>query len=158
MTTTINPFEQLADRQAVSPQKAKWRAAEKRSAKAPMVPTEQEKKLRDTSKQLRMYRRWKRSLLKAQLKGPHATQWVALLRLLRKLTIDDSDLLIDHVRSHWVNVDRDTQHLVLSTIGSRISRLRIQNGYEEIDDALPGEQPNAYLIIRAELLGLPLPD
>jgi len=152
-----NPFDQLADRQAVSAQKAKWRAAEKRAAKAPMVPTEQEKKLRDNNKQLRLYWRWKRRLVKAELRGLYAGPWRELLRVLRKLTIDDSSPLLEHVHK-WQGADRDTLHLVLEIISRRITRLRIQNGYEPFDDALPGEQPNAYLIIRAELLGLPLPD
>jgi hypothetical protein len=148
-----DPFLTHADTHAVAPQRKRWA---KQDA-APMVPTEQEKKLREVSHQLRIYKRWKRSLLKEALHGPHAASWRILSRLLRKLTMDDADELVDHVRLHWAAVDRHTQQLVLSTVAQRITRLRIQNGYEPFDDALPGEQPNVYLTVRSILLGLPLP-
>ena len=56
-----NPFEQQGLKQVVAATKAKYRAAEKRAAKQPMVPTPAEKTIEEQRKEVRAYKRWKRA-------------------------------------------------------------------------------------------------
>jgi hypothetical protein len=145
-----NPFEAQGLRQVVAATKAKYRAAEKRAAKAPMVPTPAEKKMADQYKQVRHYYRWKRSLIRTQLMGQQKEQWKTLTRLLRTMTIEDSDKLISYVRgAAWIHdLDAEAKHVLLSVVASAIVRLRIVNGYEPYDDGIPGEGPTAFITIR----------
>lgn len=148
-----NPFELLAEQQINSPTRAKLRAAEKRAAKQTMVPTDQEKKLIDQSRQLRSYRRWKRERIKQHLAIPYRPGFLALRRVLRSLTIETPDALLDFVAgASWLHAAPfETRAIVLDVISARISRLRIQNGLEPFDDSLPGEEPTAFEIIRAQI-------
>lgn len=145
-----NPFELQGLRQVVAATKAKYRAAEKRAAKAPMVPTPAEKEVKERNIQVRHYYRWKRSLIKAQLMGPQKEQWKTLTQLLRKMTIEDSDKLISYVRgAAWIHdLDAEAKHVLLSVVASAIVRLRIINGYDPFDDGIPGEGPTAFVAIR----------
>ena len=122
-------------------------------AEAPLVPGAQEKKQRDEARQVRIYRRHKRAEIRALLEGPYRVHWLQLSRVLRRLTIEDSDALVDYVKNAaWLrNADRLTRYIVLAAISHRIVRLRVINGYPEFDDSLPHEPPTAYETIR-ELL------
>jgi hypothetical protein len=145
-----NPFEAQGLRQVVAATKAKYRAAEKRAAKAPMVPTPAEKKMADQYEQVRHYYRWKRSLIRTQLMGSQKDQWKTLTRLLRTMTIEDSGNLIGYVQNaQWIHeLDVEAKHVLLSVVASAIVRLRIINGYDPFDDGIPGEGPTAFIAIR----------
>ena len=158
-----NPFEDLAQEQMVRATKRKHERAEKAFgatlnkyktlADAPMVPTAQEKKQHENSKQFRIWRRYKRAEYRKQLEGPHGEQWRALARALRKLSIDNSELLITHIReAGWLDhLDRNERYVALSIVADAIAKLRVRNGYAPFDDSLPGEEPTAFEIIREML-------
>ena len=155
-----NPFEQLADAQMVAATKARHRAAEKRAAKivksereAPMKLSEMEQTQADQSTQLRAYRAWKRAEVEALLNGPHGEDWKQLAKLLRSLSLESADELVEHIKaSQWLrDADMQTRRTALSVISSTIIRLRIANGYSPISDSLPGEEPTAFEIVRSEL-------
>ena len=139
---------------------AEKRRAAKRQAKlytsdkqAPLVPSAQEKKQRDATRQFRAYRRHKRAEIRALLEGQYRVPFLQLSRVLRRLTIEDTQPLLDYVeQAQWmVEADRVTRYIVLASISHRITKLRIQNGYAPFDDSLPGELPTVYEIIRARL-------
>ena len=157
-----NPFEQLADRQMVAATKAKHKAAETRvrkrevkvvqsEADAPMKLSDMEQKQADQSTQLRAYRRWKREEIKSLLE-PH-DGWRELSRIMRGLTIEQAEALVDLVRAAtWLRgADLKTRQVALSVIADVIIRLRISNGYPPMDDSLPGEALTVFEIIRNEL-------
>ena len=149
----VNPFEQLADRQINSPTRARLRAAEKRAAKQPMVPTEQEKKLNDQTKQFRSYRRWKRQQVKERLAEPYPEGFSELRRILRSLTIDNPAALVDYIAgAAWLHkASHEARAIAMEVISDAITRLRIQNGFAPFDDALPGEEPTVHDLILARL-------
>ncbi|MBO4228153.1 hypothetical protein [Bradyrhizobium neotropicale] len=158
----IDPFAQAAEEIATAALKAKRRAAERRAAKvklvrsekdAPMKLSEQEQKLADQSKQMRLYRAWKRSEFEAMLTGPNGTDWRVLATNLRRLTLDHAEDLIAYVRgARWMREsDLRTRQAALALIANRIIRLRLENGLAPMDDSLPGEAMTAFEIIRSEL-------
>ncbi|WLA79601.1 hypothetical protein [Bradyrhizobium elkanii] len=120
---------------------------------APMKLSEMEQKLADTSKQFRAYMRSKRAELKAMLQGPQGKHWHELVQRLRSLTIEESEPLIDYVKkARWLlDADLHTRQVALALIAGVIIRIREENGYSPADDALPGEPPTAFEIIRDEL-------
>jgi len=162
MTDTPNPFEQLAQQQMRRKAWDKAQQSERNNptaklydsdADAPMVPGAQEKKQRDEQRQLRAYKRWKRNEVRTLLEGPYRVPWLTLSRMLRRLTFDDPQPLVDYVeRAAWLrDADRLTRYIALASISQRIVKLRIQNGYPPFDDSLPGEPPTAYEIVRGLL-------
>ena len=151
-----NPFLLVAELQMVSATKAKLRrqaAKYKRNSDAPMILEGLDKKLAQQSAQVRAYKRQRRALIRAQLMGPKKIEWLELTRVLRRMTIEDSAPLINHVRqAKWLHdADLDTRYVALSVIASAIVRLRTVNGYDPFDDSLPGEEPTAFEIIRGIL-------
>jgi hypothetical protein len=155
-----NPFERLAEQQMVSATKAKHRARERREAKlvvkseadAPMKLSEVEQKQADQTKQLRSYKAWKREerLLVFQRR---AAEWGELSRVLRNLTIDNTQPLLDYVASAaWLHeADHNTRRVVVSLVANELIRVRLENGYAPMDDSIPGEEPTLFEIIREQL-------
>jgi hypothetical protein len=160
----LDPFEQAAQEMATSAHKARRRAVEAREAKskvkivqsekdAPMKLSELEQKVADQSKQMRSYKAWKRAEFDAMLAGPNGNDWRILSTILRRLTIDDSEALIEHIKgARWLlDADLRTRQIALALIANRIINLRLENGLSPMDDSLPGEPLTAFEIIRAEL-------
>ena len=138
----MNAFEQLAELQIPAPRKARQRAAEKRAEKA-----QTEKK-----QQLAVWRAWRKERREALLAGPHAQAARELAGLLDTLTLNDGDELIERVRrGPWREADADTRFQILSLIDNALIALRERHGLAPIDDALPGEEPNVFLVLREEL-------
>lgn len=161
--TDDDPFTQAAQRMM---RRKDWERAERNEARrpskpkiyksdrdAPMVPGPQEKKQIEQSLQYRKYRRHKRAEIRSLLESPNRIPFLHLSRLLRRMTVQDGPQLVDHVlKAQWlVDADRLTRYIVLAVISDRISKLRVQNGYDPFDDSLPGELPTAYELIRAHL-------
>jgi hypothetical protein len=156
----MNYFEALAQQQMVAATKAKHRAAEKRAAKvvnserdAPIKPSAMEQDQIDKNVQLKLWRAYHREEINAVVNGPYQNDWRALLRVVKSLTIENPDAIVDYVRdAQWLrDADLQTRRVVLSMIARAIIQLREINGYPPIDDSLPGEQPTAFEIIRKEL-------
>jgi hypothetical protein len=143
-----NPFEALADRQLTAPVKARIRASEKRAA---MKPTQQEQESINQQRQVRMYRRWKRSQIR-EFAQRNPQVFSDLRRLLRHQTLDNSELLLRFSRYHLRQLKSfHDRSIALGMIGTAIARLRVRNGLPPFDDSLPDELPTVFEIIRAEL-------
>ena len=143
-----NPFEALADRQLTAPVKARMRASEKRAA---MKPTPQEQESINQQRQVRMYRRWKRSQIR-EFAERNPQVFRDLRRLLRHQTLHNAELTLRFSRCHLRQLKSfHDRAMALGMIGTAIARLRIRNGLPPFDDSLPDELPTVFEIIRAEL-------
>ena len=157
----MNYFEALAQQQMVAATKAKHRAAEKRTrAKvanserdAPMKPSALEQDQLDKNMQLKLWRAHHRAEINAVINGPYQNDWRALLRVVKSLTIENPGAIVEYVQgAQWLrDADIQTRRVVLAMIARAIIQLREINGYPPFDDALPGEEPTAFEIIRNEL-------
>lgn len=151
MTDQPDFFTQLGEQQIVAAQRAKNRAAEKRQAKAPMVPvTELEKEQRRQWQQTKRWRHDRRQRIREAMEKAEHHGWRELTRALRRLDLERPGDLVDYIRgAAWIHAaDKDTRYLVLSVIDTAIVRLRERNGLEPFDDALPGEPDTAFQAIR----------
>lgn len=156
-----NYFEQMADRQTVSPVKAKLRAAEKRQAKKDerangvlAKPTWLELKREEDAILAKLYRRW-RAGIKAEVVARHAAEFAALLRLIRKLSWASAPAVVDFVdRAGWLHTaDEGTRLETLRFIEDSFCRARVRAGLPTFDDALWDEPPTPFLQIRKRLFG-----
>jgi len=133
-----NAFEELAERQIPAPRKVRLRAAKKRAAEKDRLQAG--------------WRAWRKERREALLAGPHGRTARELLRLVDALTLDDGDALIEAVlRGPWCKADPDTRAEILSLIDRALIELRERHDLAPFDDALPGEQPNAFLVLRGLL-------
>ncbi len=131
-----NPFEQIADRQIVSPRKARMRVAEKRLQK------------RRTEQDI-FFRLWKERHDKMTQELPDDVK--KLLQFL--LRLDQAGELVEHLEA-WLKerkVTADEKHRVLQIVDRAIIYHREKEGLPPFDDALPGEDDTAFLIIRKML-------
>ena len=148
MTGPDNPFEVLAGRQLTAPVKARMRATEKRAA---MKPTPQEQESINQQRQVRMYRRWKRSQVR-EFAQRNPRIFTELRFALRCLTLDNTEFLLQFAHFQLTQIKSHADRLIaLGMIGTAIARLRIRNGLPPFDDSLPGEPPTVFEIIRTEL-------
>jgi hypothetical protein len=136
-------FEALAERQVCAPRKARARAAERRAA---------EKALRERDQQCAAFHRWHQKRVDELLAGPYGDQARELVAFLATLALDQAPELITLVeRSPWRGADPDTRFQILRLIDRGIARVRERAGLAPFDDALPGESPTAFQIIREAL-------
>jgi hypothetical protein len=133
----MNAFLDLADQQMSAPRKRTLRAAETRRAN---------KLLDDRDRQTERWRRWNQDRVEALL-ARHADASRALLDFLRTMTLASAGDLIGIARS-WRTADANTRFEVLSLIDTAIIELRQRHGLPPFDDALPGEPPTVFQIIR----------
>jgi hypothetical protein len=141
----VNAFLELAERQISAPVKTRQRAAEKRA-----VRKAEQKALAERDCMFAAWKRWRRERLDAALGGPHGEMLQALITFLK--TMKSADALVDHVRTgNWKATDTDTRFLALHLVNSTIVRLHEERGLPPFDDALPGEPPTAFQIIREML-------
>jgi transcriptional regulator with XRE-family HTH domain len=68
---------------------------------------------------------------------------------LQAMTLGDGARLVEFVRAAgWERTDADTKFEVLSLINAAITALRERAELPPIDDALPDENPTAFLVVR----------
>ena len=90
-----------------------------------------------------------RERLETLLAGPHAAAARELVAFLRAMTLEDGMHLVEFVRAaDWERADAGTKFEVLSLIYATITALRERAELPPINDALPDEEPTAFLIIR----------
>jgi hypothetical protein len=106
-----------------------------------------QKGLRERDQQFLVWRRWRQKGVDALVAGPHASEANDLIEFLKVMTLGSGPELIKRV-GPWIDADPDTRFLVLSLIDSAIAALRERNGLAPFDDALPGQPPTAFQIIR----------
>ena len=101
---------------------------------------------------LRHWRKWHREQLNEALAGPHGAVVKPIMDFLGQLTPEKMPALLKFMRAQdWRLVDADVRLVVLHELNAAITRLREREGKPPIDDALPGEAPTLFLIVR-ELL------
>jgi hypothetical protein len=157
----MNYFEALAHQQMVAATKAKHQAAEKRAAAkvvkserdAPMKPSAMEQDQIDKNTQLKLWRAHHRAEINAVINGPYRDNWRELVKTVRDMTFENPGAIVGYVQhAQWLHdADLQTRRVVLSMIARAIMQLREINGYPPFDDALPGEEPTVFEIIRNEL-------
>ena len=144
MNTPAAEFLQLAERQIVTPRKARMRTAEKRAMR---------KALNERNAQMKLWRQWRQERIAQLLAGPHSADAQALVRFLDDLS--SAAELIEFVkRGPWRQTDADTRFLIASLIDIAIIEVREKRGLPPFDDAMPfGDEPlTAFEQIR-EILG-----
>jgi hypothetical protein len=155
--TDTDPFAAYGEQQDRRPARAKRvdgvrvLTSEKQ---APMKPSAMEQAQRDKSAQLAHYKREKKkehqALLDAVDVGPDYARMVGLCRKLP----DTAAELVKHLNGHWVKLlDRQQQVTVLGIIDNFIIRAREMDGRAPMDDPLPGQRDNLFLICRRLIMG-----
>jgi hypothetical protein len=108
-----------------------------------------EKELRDNAHLLRAWKRWHAGQLEEVLAGPHAVIATQVVHFLKTMTPASANALLALMRGQtWASVDANTKFVLLHELNQVITRLREGAGLAPIDDALPGERPNAFLLIK----------
>jgi hypothetical protein len=142
----MNAFLKYAEEYTPAPVRAKWRAAEKRQAKAA------EKALAERDTLFSCWKSWRRERLETLLAGPHGAAARKLVDFLQTLTLSGEMRLVEHVRINgWTDVDSDTRFEALSLIDSSLIALRERAKLPPFTDPLPGEPDSAFLILRGLL-------
>jgi hypothetical protein len=131
-------FLDLAAQQISAPRKARLRAAERRDAA-----------IKERTDLHRAWRAWRRERVEELMAGPHGAAARALRQFLAGMKIGDAEMLLAAVESGpWRDADADIRFEVLRLVGHAIMRVRERGGLAPFDDALPGEPPTAFEIIR----------
>jgi hypothetical protein len=150
-----NPFEAMAERQMSAPAKRQVARTEERAEREriSMVPTPLEKKLQDSAAQLKMYRKWRKGV-RSDIVAGHRDWFAGLLRLLRKMSWLDVELVVKYVSdAKWLRkADETTRWETLRFIDDAIGRSRVRQGLPEMDDGLPDEPLTPFIKIRRLLM------
>ena len=114
--------------------------------------TAKEQELADNAHLLRAWRNWHHEQLKQTLAGPHGTAVAQVMATLKHMTPDSAPALISLMRDFdWSQMSADVRLVVLHEINQAITRLRERAGLAPIDDPLPGQRLNAFLLIKEHL-------
>jgi hypothetical protein len=114
------------------------------------VRTRQQKALEEQRYKLRQWQRWRRERLEELLAGPYDEPTQALLTFCKTATSPSA--LIDFVKAGpWHDADAETRFEILSLLDAVITERREQLRINAIDDPLPHQPDNAFLILRAWL-------
>jgi hypothetical protein len=117
-----------------------------------MRKAEKDQKLADDAYLLRAWRKWHRERLDEVLAGPHAVIATQIVEFLKTMTPASANALLALMRTQvWADVDADTKFELLHTINDAITKLRERTGLPPIDDALPDQRANAFLLIKEHL-------
>ena len=143
----MNPFLKFAEEQTPAAVKARQLATEKRRVTAAQKAADNA--LAERKDLFRLWKKWRRERLETLLAGPHSAAAGELIAFLRAMTLDDGARLVEFVRAAgWERADADTKFEVLSLINAAITALHERAKLPPINDALPDEEPTAFLIIR----------
>jgi len=144
MADDFNFWEHLANKQIVQPVKRKLEKADRR-----MAAELRKKEEKAEAEQLSLYKAWKREIRK-ELQLKHGKQLEALIKMLKNMTLDSADELVQFIeKADWlIQADAHSRVTVLSYIDDAIIRVRIQHGLSPFDDSLWDEPPTAFEIIR----------
>ena len=119
---------------------------------APMVLRGAEKQIAEDNAQFRRYRRAKAAEYRAALAGPNGELVKELHDALKKLTIDQTEILLNAVELYdWSDVSLGSRYTIISMIDDAIVRLREQNGLAPFDDSIFDEDPTVFEICKTKL-------
>jgi hypothetical protein len=110
--------------------------------------TAQEKKLADDARLMKWWRAWHAEQLEEALAGVHRDVLGRVMAQVKNLK-SARELVNAVAAEDWDAVDADTKLVVLHEVDSAICTLREKMGMSPIDDPLPGEPDNAFLVIRS---------
>jgi hypothetical protein len=110
--------------------------------------SEEDKALAENAYLLRAWWKWHAEQLQEALTGAHRD---VIGRLMAELTdLRSADALVAFIETvDWSAVDANTRLIALHEINSAICKVREKRGLDAIDDALPGEPPRAFQVIRS---------
>jgi hypothetical protein len=112
----------------------------------------EEKKLADTARMMRAWRRWHREQLAEVLQGPHGPMIERLIFILKELSLQSAPLLLAYIRGvDWSTVDADIKFVCLHEINTAIAAMRERHGMDSFNDPLPGQPENVSRLIKAHL-------
>ena len=139
-------FAKFAEDAIVAPRKRALRAAEERAERKRREALEERNKL------FRLWQKWHREQTEKLLAGPYATAAQELADFLAAMTMPSGPALLELVRrGPWHDADGNTRFEVLRLIDGALAHLRERHDLPPFDDALPGESPTVFELIRAEL-------
>jgi hypothetical protein len=105
---------------------------------------------------MRVWRAWHAEQLEEALVGLHHDVMQRLMTQLKDLRMARE--LVGAIEAmDWSAIDAHTRLVALHEINAAIMRLRERLGQEPIDDALPGEPPRAYQLIKQIIAEFPAP-
>jgi hypothetical protein len=111
---------------------------------------DEQKQLAENTYLLRAWKRWHREQLEEALIGLHSDVLVQLMIQLKHLR--EAHGLLNFIEAQdWTAIDAETRATALHEIDDAIVKLREQNGLAPIDDALPDERTNVFLLIKDKL-------
>ena len=98
---------------------------------------------------MRAWKRWHAEQLAEVFGGPHGAAVTKVIGFLKHMAPGSAPALIELLHEFdWQQMDADVRFAVLHEVDSAICKLRERSGLPPIDDSLPHERPNAFLIIR----------
>jgi len=109
-----------------------------------------DKELADNARLRRAWHRWHREQLEEALQGLHHDVLKRLMAELKHLRAAREFLRFIETQD-WAAIDADTRLIALHEINAAITKLRERNGLTPIDDPLPGERADAFLLIKEKL-------
>lgn len=111
--------------------------------------SEKEQKLADDARLLRAWPKWHRERLEEVLAGPHGTAVAQTMAFLKSMGPQSAPALIELLHEFdWSPMDADVRFVILHQITDAITKLRERSGLPPIDDPLPDQQANAFLLIK----------
>jgi hypothetical protein len=138
-----DPFADFAQQAIVAPRKRKLRAAEERAER---------ERLEERTKLFRLWQEWHREQADKLLAGEHVVAARELIDFLKNLTLASGPCLVELVRrGPWCAADPDTRYQVLRLIDGALAQLRESYRMPPFDDALEGEPPTVFQIVREML-------
>jgi len=148
MADEFNFWEHLADKQIAHPVKRKLEKADRRAA-----AEARKKEEKAEAEQLSLYKAWKREIRK-ELQVKHGRQLEVLVKLLKNMSLDSADALVEFVEgADWlINADEHSRVTILSYIDDAIIKVRVQHGLSPFDDSLWDEEDTAFQKIRRLLI------
>lgn len=107
-------------------------------------------KVRDVGEIQRMrWLKWHHEKRQELMCGSYSAHIGQLADFLETMTLDDGEALIELVQEHkYWQADPDTRYGVIRMIDYAIMHLCVSNGLPPIDDALPGEDPKVFQIVK----------
>jgi hypothetical protein len=111
------------------------------------------KALSERDQLMRLWKQWRRDLVKAELEGPYQSALQELVDFLNKLTLKDERKVLKIVRAGpWCSAPADVRFLVLRLVDARISTLREKADLPPFDDALWDQPLTTFQLIRNDFM------
>ncbi|MGY3278162.1 hypothetical protein [Bradyrhizobium sp. S3.7.6] len=148
-----DPFEAYGGRSGATHTRAKKSHVIQSEKEAPMKPSAMEEAQREKSVLLSQFKKAKRAEHQAMLDGAHGKPYAVMMAIVKKLPASSQEL-VANLRSGWTApLDRNERQTVLGMISARIMLEREKQGLSPLDDPLPGDPDNLFIICRKIIMG-----